>query len=54
MKQYVPKKPAKRGFKVWVRVDAVSGDVSELDVYIPEKSLEREYGLGGNVVKRLT
>ena len=33
MKQYLPKKPVKRGFKVWVRADAVSGYVSEFDVY---------------------
>ena len=33
MKQYLPKKPVKRGFKMWVRADAVSGYVSEFDVY---------------------
>ena len=33
VKQYVPKKPVKRGFKVWVRADAVSGYVSELNFY---------------------
>ena len=42
MKQYVPKKPVKRAFKVWVRADAVSGYVSEVDVYtFPGK---REFG----------
>jgi hypothetical protein len=51
MKQYVPKKPVKR---VWVRADAVSGYVSELDVYTGKVPGEREFGLGGNVVKRLT
>ena len=54
MKQYVPKKPVKRGFKVWVRADARSGYVSEIDVYTGKVPEEREYGLGGNVVKRLT
>ena len=54
MKQYVPKKPVRRGFKVWVRADAVSGYVSEFDVYTGKVPGEREYGLGGNVVKRLT
>ena len=54
MKQYLPKKPVKRGFKVWVRADAVSGYVSEFDVYTGKVPGEREYGLGGNVVKRLT
>ena len=33
MKPYLLKKPVKRGFKVWVRADAVSGYVSEFDVY---------------------
>ena len=54
MKQYVPKKPVRRGFKVWARADAVSGYVSEFDVYTGKVPGEREYGLGGNVVKRLT
>ena len=54
MKQYVPKKTVRRGFKVWVRADATSGYVSEFDVYTGKVPGEREYGLGGNVVKRLT
>ena len=54
MKQYVPKKPVKRGFKVWVRADAVNGYVSEFDIYTGKVPGEREFGLGGNVVKRLT
>ena len=29
MKQYMPQKPIKRGFKAWVRVDARNGYVSE-------------------------
>ena len=29
IKQYLPKKPVKRGIKVWVRADAVNGYVSE-------------------------
>ena len=33
MKQYLPKRPIKKDFKVWVRADAVSGYVSEFDVY---------------------
>ena len=43
MKQYVPNNPVKRGFKVWVRADAVSGYVSEIDVYTgKEGPLEKE------------
>ena len=54
MKQYLPKKPVKRGFKVWVRADAVSGYVCEFEVYTGKTDGERELGLGGNVVKKLT
>ena len=39
---------------MWVRADAVSGYVSELDVYTGKVAGERELSLGGNVVKRLT
>ena len=53
MKQYLPKKPVKRGFKVWVRADGVM-DVCKFKVYTWKTDGERELGLGGNVVKRLT
>ena len=33
MKQYLPKKLVKRGFKVWVRANAVTGYLCEFDVY---------------------
>ena len=33
MKQYMPKQPVKRGFKVWTRADAVNGYISEFYVY---------------------
>ena len=33
MKQYLPKKPVKRGFKVWVRADGVNSYVCEFEVY---------------------
>ena len=54
MKQYLPKKPVKRGFKVWVRADAVTGYLCEFDVYTGKTEGQREFGLGGNVVKTLT
>ena len=54
MKQYMPKKPVKRGFKVWVRADSETGYVSEFNVYAGKVPGEPELGLGGNVVKRLT
>ena len=46
MKQYVPKKPIKRGFKAWVRVDAVTGYVCEFDIYTGKGNGEREYSSG--------
>ena len=33
LKQYMPKKPIKRGFKVWVRADSHNGYISDVDVY---------------------
>ncbi len=54
MKQYMPKKPTKRGFKAWVRADSVKGYVCEAEIYTGKQDGEPEIGLGGNVVKRLT
>ena len=44
LKQYMPKKPVKRGIKVWVLGDSETGYFSKLDIYCgkgtsPEKSL---------------
>ena len=33
MKQYLPMKPVKRGFKVWVRADSVNGYFCDFNVY---------------------
>ena len=33
LKQYLPMKPIKRGFKVWVRANSSNGFISDLDVY---------------------
>ena len=48
MKQYLPKKPVKRGFKVWVRADAVTGFFCDFDVYVgkPSDGTVTEVGLG--------
>ena len=53
MKQYIPKKPIKRGFKVWTRADSKNGFVSEFQVYTGKKK-GAETGLGTRVVKDLT
>ena len=54
MKQYMPKKPIKHGFKVWVRGDATNGYVSELEVYVGKTTSDGEKGLGRHVVEKLT
>ena len=48
MKQYMPMKPLKRGFKVWVRADVVMGYFCDLDVYVgkPTDATTTEVGLG--------
>lgn len=55
LKQYMPLKPVKRGYKVWTRADSTTGYVFEFDVYTGKRDDKAtEVGLGGNVVKHLT
>ena len=54
MKQYMPMKPVKLGFKVWVRADSYNGHVCEFECYTGKKGDTTEVGLGGSVVTRLT
>lgn len=55
MKQYMPKKPIKRGFKIRVRADASTGFTCQFEMYTGRQSdSEPEIGLGGHVVKRLS
>ena len=53
MKQYMP---VKRGFKVWVRADAVNGYFCDFHMYVcrPGDGTSVETGLGERVVKQLT
>ena len=53
MKQYMPKKPTKRGFKVWVRADSSNGYVCQFQCYTGKEGNTTEVGLGGNVVSTL-
>ena len=55
MKQYLPKKPTKRGFKVWVRAEARTGYFSEFEVYTGKTTCDNEVerGLGEKVVLKL-
>ena len=53
MKQYLPLKPVKRGFKVWVRADSTNGYICDFSVYTgKEESVERD--LGPKAVKNLS
>ena len=55
MKQYLPLKPTKRGFKVWVEADAVTGYICDFDVYVgkPSDGVSTNSGLGERVVFQL-
>ena len=54
MKQYLPMKPVKRGFKIWVRADSHNGYICKFECYTGRKGDTTEVGLGGSVVTRLT
>lgn len=53
LKQYMPKKPVKRGFKIWARCDAVTGYLYQFEVYAGKGDSTENEGLGYNVVWRL-
>ena len=53
MKQYLPLKPVKGGFKVWVMADAQNGYFYDSDVYVGTTG-EREGALGESVVLKLS
>ena len=54
LKQYMPKKPIKRGIKVWAISDSLNGYLSEFEVYTGKKSNTTQKNLGATVVKTLT
>ena len=51
MKQYLPMKPVKRGFKVWVLAVGNTGYISRLNFYAGKTGGKSEDGLGATVVK---
>lgn len=56
MKQYMPLKPIKRGYKVWARADPVTGYLSEFEIYTGRKEAVDptcKDTLGSMVVKNL-
>ena len=46
MKQYLPLKPTKRGFKVWIIADSKNGYFLDLQVYVGSEGEGAEHGLG--------
>jgi len=56
MKQYLPKKPAKRGFKVWMIADSCNGLFLDVEVYVgkPSDGMTSEIGLGERVVLQMS
>ena len=53
LKQYMPMKPVKRGFKAWMLADSHTGYVSGFEIYTGKKGDTVEKGLGASVVKTL-
>ena len=53
MKQYMPQKPIKRGYKVWVRSD-MNGYVCEFQIYTGKIANVAEKNLGERVIKNLS
>lgn len=53
IKQYMPAKPLKRGYKVWVCADQ-KGFVCEFQIYIGKSDRNDSLGLGERVVIDLT
>ncbi|CAH1961300.1 unnamed protein product [Acanthoscelides obtectus] len=56
IKQYMPMKPVKRGYKVWCLADSATGYICKFDIYTGKTSdsEKQNYGLGERVVINLT
>ena len=54
LKQFMPKKPIKRGFKVWCRCDSKNGYTCSFQVYTGKVGQTTEKNLGARVVKDLS
>lgn len=53
LKQYMPKKPVKRGFKIWARCDSKTGYMYQFQIYTGKGDSVENEGLGYNVVMAL-
>ena len=52
-KQYMPAKPVKRGIKVWMRCDVLTGYTYDMNIYVGKEDVSQEGTLGERVVKLL-
>ena len=52
LKQYMPRKPVKRGYKIWARADATTGYLCQFEIY-SVKDNAKQGNLGENVVKKM-
>ena len=52
-KQYMPNKPVKWGYKVWMRANATNGYCCDYDIYTGALDGSIEHGLGASLVKRM-
>ena len=43
MKQYMPLKPIKRGFKIWCRNYSATGYIFQFDIYARKKEKQRKW-----------
>nr|CAH7745804.1 unnamed protein product [Callosobruchus chinensis] len=53
LKQFLPLKPVKRGIKIWVRSDAQTGYVYDMNIYCGKELEQTEGTLGERVVAKL-
>ena len=53
LKQYLPLKPIKRGIKIWVRSDSLTGYAYDLNIYCGKEAVQDEMTLGERVVTKL-
>ena len=53
LKQYMPQKPIKRGYKMWVRANE-NGYISQFEIYTGKVGTLTEKNLGARVVKTMT
>lgn len=53
LKQYMPLKPVKRGIKIWLRCDSLTGYTYDFNVYCGKETIHTDGTLGERVVARL-